>query len=58
MSLPSYTVVDVSGQAHDQNFRVECTLEEMAIRTLGEGTSRRAAEQDAAEQAYTLARAN
>ena len=58
MSLPSYTVVDVSGQAHDQHFRVECTLEEMAIRTLGEGSSRRAAEQDAAEQAYTLARAN
>ncbi|UCH46834.1 MAG: ribonuclease III [Betaproteobacteria bacterium] len=58
MSLPSYTVVDVSGQAHDQHFRVECTIEELAIRTFGEGSSRRAAEQDAAEQAYTLARAN
>ncbi|UCD70078.1 MAG: ribonuclease III [Betaproteobacteria bacterium] len=58
MSLPSYTVVDVSGQAHDQLFRVECRLEEMSICTSGEGASRRAAEQDAAEQAYTIAKAN
>ena len=58
MSLPVYTVVDVSGQAHDQHFQVECALEQMAIRTIGEGSSRRAAEQDAAEQAYTLARVN
>lgn len=58
MSLPVYTVVDVSGQAHDQHFQVECALEQMAIRTIGQGSSRRAAEQDAAEQAYTLARAN
>ncbi len=58
MALPLYTVVNVSGQAHDQVFRVECTIEEMAIQTFGEGSSRRAAEQDAAEQAYTLAKAN
>lgn len=56
MSLPLYSVIDVSGQAHDQHFRVECAIEEMAIRTLGEGSSRRAAEQDAAKRAYTLAR--
>ncbi len=58
MSLPSYTVVDVSGQAHDQHFRVECSVEELAIHTFGEGSSRRAAEQDAARQAYALAKAN
>lgn len=58
MSLPSYTVVDVSGQAHDQHFRVECSVEELAIRTFGEGSSRRAAEQDAARQAYALAKTN
>jgi ribonuclease-3 len=58
MSLPTYSVIDVIGQAHDQHFRVECTIGEMAIRTLGEGSSRRAAEQDAAEQAYTLAKAD
>jgi len=58
MSLPLYSVVDVIGQAHDQHFRVECSIEELAIRTMGEGSSRRAAEQDAAEQAFALARAN
>lgn len=58
MSLPSYTVVDVSGQAHDQHFRVECSVDEMTIRTIGEGPSRRAAEQDAARKAYSLAKAN
>lgn len=58
MSLPSYTVTDVSGQAHDQHFRVECAVEQMAIRTVGEGSSRRAAEQDAARKAYSLAKSN
>jgi len=58
MSLPVYNVVDISGEAHDQRFRVECTIAEMTICTFGEGTSRRAAEQDAADRAYTLATAN
>jgi ribonuclease-3 len=58
MSLPLYSVIDVIGQSHDQHFRVECAIEEMAIRTQGEGSSRRAAEQDAAKRAYALARAN
>lgn len=57
-SLPVYTVIDVSGEAHDQLFRVECLIEEMSIRTFGEGSSRRAAEQDAAQRAYVLAGAN
>lgn len=58
LALPVYNVVDVSGDAHDQLFRVECTIAEMAIRTFGEGSSRRAAEQDAAQQAHALATAN
>lgn len=58
LSLPLYSVIGVTGQAHDQHFRVECAIEEMAIRTQGEGSSRRAAEQDAAKRAYALARAN
>jgi ribonuclease-3 len=55
MPLPSYAVIEVRGEAHDQLFKVECTLEEMNIHTFGEGASRRAAEQDAARQAYALA---
>lgn len=58
LSLPVYTVIDVSGEAHDQLFRVECAVAEMAIRAFGEGSSRRAAEQEAAERAYALAAAN
>ena len=57
MSLPVYSVIDVKGEAHDQLFRVECMIAELTIRTFGEGTSRRAAEQDAAERAYSLATA-
>jgi ribonuclease-3 len=58
LPLPVYAVVDVSGEAHDQLFRVECTVASMNIRTFGEGTSRRAAEQDAAQSAYALATAS
>ena len=57
MPLPAYSVVDVSGEAHDQLFRVECLVAPMSIQTFGEGTSRRAAEQDAAQRAFELAAA-
>jgi len=58
MSLPAYTVVSVSGAAHDQSFRVECLVEAMGIQTFGEGSSRRAAEQGAAQNAIDMATAN
>ena len=57
MSLPAYTVVEVSGEAHEQMFRVECQVAAMSIQTFGEGTSRRAAEQDAAQRAVEMATA-
>lgn len=46
--LPQYDVVHIGGAAHKQVFEVKCTLEDPAIHSLGEGTSRRAAEQAAA----------
>ena len=52
MALPRYSVVATAGEAHEQNFRVECAIAELAIRTEGEGPSRRAAEQVAARRAY------
>ncbi|KPK26248.1 MAG: ribonuclease 3 [Betaproteobacteria bacterium SG8_40] len=58
LSLPIYSIVDVSGEAHDQLFRVECLVADMNIRTFGEGTSRRSAEQDAAKRAHELVAAN
>lgn len=52
LALPEYTVVMTSGKAHKQWFKVECLLPAFNIRTLGEGTSRRNAEQIAAKLAY------
>ena len=55
MALPQYAVVATSGEAHEQRFRVECLIPELGLRSEGEGTSRRSAEQEAARQAYELA---
>ncbi len=55
MALPQYAIVTVSGEAHEQHFRVECTVPELGIHAYGEGASRRSAEQEAARSAYELA---
>ncbi len=52
MELPEYKVLSTEGEAHCQTFRVECHIGKLNITTSGEGTSRRAAEQQAAELAY------
>ena len=52
LALPEYTVVATSGKAHKQKFQVECVLTAFNIKTLGEGSSRRSAEQAAAKLAY------
>jgi ribonuclease-3 len=49
--LPVYTLLEESGDDHDKRFRVGCTLSEPNITTEGSGTSRRAAEQAAADAA-------
>jgi ribonuclease-3 len=51
IDLPDYQVVSIKGEAHAQRFTVECHLEKLKILTSGEGTSRRNAEQQAAELA-------
>jgi len=53
--LPEYRVITTTGKAHQQKFKVECVISGFNIRTLGEGTSRRSAEQVAAQKAYELA---
>ena len=55
LALPQYSIVSVGGEAHEQHFRVECAIPELAIRSSGEGSNRRAAEQEAARSAYALA---
>ncbi len=49
IDLPLYEVLSVEGEAHNQRFLVECRLEPLARVTQGEGSSRRKAEQAAAQ---------
>ena len=49
--LPTYEVISVEGEDHAQHFRVECTVDGIAEPLQGVGTSRRKAEQMAAEEA-------
>ncbi|VVC75814.1 Ribonuclease 3 [Aquicella siphonis] len=49
MALPVYKVEAISGEAHQQVFTVSCAVEGLEQQTLGKGTSRRRAEQDAAQ---------
>ena len=52
LALPQYSVIATTGEAHQQQFKVECMIVKPDIRTVGEGASRRSAEQEAAKQAY------
>jgi ribonuclease III len=55
LALPQYTVLSTTGEAHCQTFRVECSIPALGISSQGEGGSRRAAEQIAAQAAYEAA---
>ncbi len=52
LALPRYSVVATQGEAHEQLFQVECEIAQIQLSTRGEGSSRRIAEQAAAEAAY------
>ncbi|MBC8945899.1 ribonuclease III [Xenorhabdus indica] len=51
LPLPSYLVVQVRGEAHDQEFTIHCQVSGFEQPVRGVGSSRRKAEQAAAEQA-------
>jgi len=48
IKLPSYDVISITGQSHDQTFLVECQCELFEVKVSGKGSSRRIAEQNAA----------
>ncbi len=52
LALPKYSVIATRGEAHEQLFQVECEIAQMQLSTRGEGSSRRIAEQAAADAAY------
>jgi ribonuclease-3 len=49
---PEYTVLDVLGAQHAQTFRVQCAIAQRNVLAVGEGYSRRVAEQAAATAAF------
>jgi ribonuclease III len=55
IALPQYAVVATHGEAHEQVFQVECVIAGLGVRSLGEGSNRRSAEQNAARRAYQQA---
>ncbi|MFU2487597.1 ribonuclease III [Thauera sp. WH-1] len=56
MAVPTYSMVQVLGEAHAQEFEVACEIPKMGVRTLGRGPSRRIAEQQSAELALAALR--
>ena len=52
LALPKYTVTATQGEAHAQLFQVACEIAQLKLSTRGEGSSRRSAEQAAAQAAY------
>lgn len=51
LPLPGYEVVAVVGQSHNQTFTVHCRVSGLETPSVGEGSSRRKAEQSAAQHA-------
>ena len=49
LQLPRYSVQRTEGEAHEQTFTVECRVDDLGVASSGSGSSRRAAEQAAAE---------
>lgn len=50
LPVPTYNIVNIQGQAHNQLFIVECSIKNDDRTFIGKGSSRRKAEQAAAEQ--------
>jgi ribonuclease-3 len=49
LDLPNYTLITMSGLAHEQVFKVQCTVSVLSDSSVGVGISRKKAEQSAAE---------
>jgi ribonuclease-3 len=55
LPLPAYELVAATGEDHARIFEVSCRIESLSISTVGSASSRRAAEQIAADQAFEQA---
>lgn len=52
MDLPEYIIEEITGEAHEQIFKVSCHIKGLPIATFGVDTTRRRAEKKAAEQMF------
>ncbi|HEX2549946.1 MAG TPA: ribonuclease III family protein, partial [Gammaproteobacteria bacterium] len=48
LALPTYEVVSITGESHQQTFVIRCIVSSLDLEATGNGTSRRRAEQEAA----------
>jgi ribonuclease-3 len=53
-SLPSYQVEQITGKSHDQVFTVKCQLTDLDMQSSGKGSSRKKAEQQAAQKILNM----
>jgi ribonuclease-3 len=54
LAPPEYKVINVEGKSHDQIFTVQCCGSELPPDLIGEGASRKIAEQNAATAALKM----
>ncbi|MFN9707535.1 MAG: ribonuclease III [Burkholderiales bacterium] len=57
LTVPVYRIVATRGQLHAQIFEVECAVAALSLAYMGEGKSRRMAEQEAARQMLDVLKA-
>ena len=50
MQLPIYTIINTSGEQHEQQFSVECSLPDLEFTAIADASTRRVAEQEAANE--------
>jgi ribonuclease III len=58
IALPEYNVVEIEGEAHLQNFKVSCSILKLGLSIEGHGSSRKIAEQAAAEEVLKILNKN
>jgi ribonuclease-3 len=58
LPVPTYRISATRGQAHAQTFEVECVVPALGLTEMGEGRSRRQAEQEAARRMLDALNAN
>lgn len=54
LSLPRYNIVSMTGPEHDMIFKIECSIDDLNIRSWGDGKGKKQASQNAAHNLLEL----